>query len=168
MSGLLKIWFCQFAQSAPLFVSRSAIAPKMKVHLRAKSDWAISKSDMPSSAKYSLEVCFKLLYRGVSIGTRGLLCTDRDSVMGFRLGWFNVTLVSGVLKGASAAVSGTWRPMCLAWKPLGREKGINRGLRYQILYQFYNFWIALGCTLHCDWLLCQTSISTLGHHGATQ
>ena len=35
MSGPLKIWFCQFAQSAPLFVSRSAIAPKMKVRSRA-------------------------------------------------------------------------------------------------------------------------------------
>ena len=42
MSGLLKILFCQFAQSAPLFVSRSTIAPKMKVRSRAKSD-------MPSS-----------------------------------------------------------------------------------------------------------------------
>jgi len=29
--------------------SRSAIAPKMKVHSRAKSDLAISKSDVPSS-----------------------------------------------------------------------------------------------------------------------
>jgi len=48
-SGPLRARFCQFAQSAPLFASRSAIAPKMKVRSRAKSDWAISKSDMPSS-----------------------------------------------------------------------------------------------------------------------
>ena len=50
----LRARFCQFAQSAPLFASRSAIAPKMKVRSRAKSDWAISKSDMPSS-EYTIE-----------------------------------------------------------------------------------------------------------------
>ena len=53
MSGPHKIWFCQFAHCASLFVSRSAIAPKMKVRSRAKSDWAISKSDVPSSAFFS-------------------------------------------------------------------------------------------------------------------
>ena len=47
MSGPLKIWFCQFASLH--LVSRSAIAPKMKARSRAKSDWAISKSDVPSS-----------------------------------------------------------------------------------------------------------------------
>ena len=56
MSRPLKIWFCQFTQSASLIVSRSAIAPKMKVRSRAKSDWAISKSDMPSSAMYHTDV----------------------------------------------------------------------------------------------------------------
>ena len=49
MSGPLKIWFCQFAHCASLFLLRSAIAPKIKVRSRAKSDWAISKSDVPSS-----------------------------------------------------------------------------------------------------------------------
>ena len=53
VSRPLKIWFRQFAQSAPLFVSRSAIAPKMKVCSRAKSDWAISKRDAPSSDYHS-------------------------------------------------------------------------------------------------------------------
>ena len=43
-SGPLRARFCQFAQSAPLFASRSAIALKIKVRSRA-----ISKSDMPSS-----------------------------------------------------------------------------------------------------------------------
>jgi hypothetical protein len=37
------------AQSASLFVSRSAIALKIKVRSRAKSERAISKSDVPSS-----------------------------------------------------------------------------------------------------------------------
>ena len=49
-SGPLRARFCQFAQSASLFVSRSAIAPKIKVRSRAKSERAISKSDVPSSA----------------------------------------------------------------------------------------------------------------------
>ena len=35
MSGPLKIWFCQFACCASLFVLRSAIAPKIKVRSRA-------------------------------------------------------------------------------------------------------------------------------------
>ena len=56
MSGPLKIWFCQFAHCASLFVSRSAIAPKITVRSRAKSDWPISKSDVPSSAF----ICFFL------------------------------------------------------------------------------------------------------------
>jgi len=45
----LRARFCQFAQSASLFVSRSAIALKIKVRSRAKSKRAISKSDVPSS-----------------------------------------------------------------------------------------------------------------------
>ena len=49
MSVPHKIWFCQFAHCALLFVSRSAIAPKIKVRSRAKSDWGISKRDVPSS-----------------------------------------------------------------------------------------------------------------------
>ena len=49
MSRPLKIWFCQFAHCTSLFLLRSAIAPKMKVRSREKSDWAISKSDVPSS-----------------------------------------------------------------------------------------------------------------------
>ena len=36
MSGPLKIWFCQFAHCASLFVSRNAITPKIKVRSRAK------------------------------------------------------------------------------------------------------------------------------------
>ena len=52
MSGPLKIWFCQFARCASLFFLRSAIALKIKVFSRAKSDWAISKSDVPSSASW--------------------------------------------------------------------------------------------------------------------
>ena len=47
-SGPLRAQFCQFAQSAPLFALRSAIALKMKVRSRAKSERAISKSDVPS------------------------------------------------------------------------------------------------------------------------
>ena len=50
-SGPLRAQFCQFAQSAPLFALRSAIALKMKVRSRAKSERAISKSDVPSSGK---------------------------------------------------------------------------------------------------------------------
>jgi len=50
MSALLRICFCQFAQSASLFVSRSAIAPKVKVHSWAKRERVISKSNVPSSA----------------------------------------------------------------------------------------------------------------------
>ena len=34
----LKIRFCQFARRSSLFFLLSAIAPKMKVHSRAKSD----------------------------------------------------------------------------------------------------------------------------------
>ena len=49
MSGPLKIWYRQFARCALLFFLRSIIAPKIKVRSRAKSDWAISKSDVPSS-----------------------------------------------------------------------------------------------------------------------
>jgi len=52
-SGPLRALFCQFAQSALLFVSRSAIALKIKVRSRAKSERAISKSDVPSSGKMS-------------------------------------------------------------------------------------------------------------------
>jgi len=48
MSGPLKIRFCQFAQSASLFVSISANAPKIKLRSRAKSERAISKSDVPA------------------------------------------------------------------------------------------------------------------------
>ena len=67
MSGPLKIWFCQFAQSASLFVSRSAIAPKIKVRSRAKSERAISKSDVPSSGKWiqgNLEI-YRILERAI-------------------------------------------------------------------------------------------------------
>ena len=49
-SGPLRALFCQFAQSASHFVSRSDIALKIKVRSRAKSGRAISKSDVPSSA----------------------------------------------------------------------------------------------------------------------
>ena len=52
MSEPLKILFCQFPRRSSLFFLLSAIAPKMQVRSRAKSDWAISKSDVPSSEKY--------------------------------------------------------------------------------------------------------------------
>ena len=45
----LKIWFCQFARRSSLVFSLSAIAPKIMVRSKAKSDWAISKGDAPSS-----------------------------------------------------------------------------------------------------------------------
>ena len=48
MSELLKIWFCQFARRYLLFFLLSAIAPKMQVCSRAKSDWAISKTMRPA------------------------------------------------------------------------------------------------------------------------
>ena len=48
-SAILSVRSERFAQSASLFVSRSAIAVKIKVRSRAKSERAISKSDVPSS-----------------------------------------------------------------------------------------------------------------------
>ena len=48
--------FCQFAQSASLFASRSAIALKMKVRSRVKSERVISKSDVPSSVRKLHEI----------------------------------------------------------------------------------------------------------------
>ena len=46
--------FSHFARHSLLFFLLSAIAPKTKVRSRAKSDWAISKSDVPSSALNAL------------------------------------------------------------------------------------------------------------------
>ena len=43
--------FYQFTRRSLLFFLLSTIAPKIMVRSRAKSDWAVSKSDLPSSAK---------------------------------------------------------------------------------------------------------------------
>ena len=43
--------FCQFACRSLLFFLNCSFAPEIKVRSRAKSDWAISKSNVPSSAK---------------------------------------------------------------------------------------------------------------------
>ena len=60
----LKIWFRHFARRSSLFFSLSAIAPKNMVRSRAKSDWAISKSDAPSSDfKASAETVSTILIR---------------------------------------------------------------------------------------------------------
>ena len=48
--------FCQFARHSSLLFILSAIAPKIKVRSRAKSDWAIWKSDVPSSVNSALYV----------------------------------------------------------------------------------------------------------------
>ena len=51
----LKIWFCQFARHSSHFFSLSAIPPKIMVCSRAKSNWVISKSDAPSSDKWTTQ-----------------------------------------------------------------------------------------------------------------
>ena len=55
--------FCQFACRSLLLFLLSAIAPKIKVRSRAKSNWAISKSDAPSSAKY-ISCLFEVVVAG--------------------------------------------------------------------------------------------------------
>ena len=61
--------FCRFARSSWLFFLLSAITPKIKVRSRAKSDWAISKSDVTSSViwyfknqhtnQFNIKMCWK-------------------------------------------------------------------------------------------------------------
>jgi len=77
MSALLRICFCQFAQSASLFVSRSAIAPKVKVHSWAKRERVISKSNVPSSAFcYFLSIVQSWGYRSVKLFNRSFLLSE--------------------------------------------------------------------------------------------
>ena len=56
---ILSVRSLRFARCTSLFLLSSAIAPKIKVRSRAKSDWAISKSDMPSSTNHTFLCVFQ-------------------------------------------------------------------------------------------------------------
>ena len=60
MSKPLKIYFCQFARRSMLFFLNRSFAPEIKVRSRGKSNWEISKSDVPSSAA-SMQPSYRLL-----------------------------------------------------------------------------------------------------------